>query len=159
MVFTVYLGYSQKDERIANSLYSILKQNGIDVYAVGMEYFADKKDISSLIRNYMQKSDLIIFILNENNIKSPNFIYEIGMANGMNKEIISILDPFIHIPVQLQNTNYIVLDKNAPEESLNNIINYSMTLKNRKYSNQAFGILLLLGALALIVSKDDQSSE
>lgn len=155
MVFTTYISYSNEDRHIANTLYSILKQNQINVWAIDNDHLDGGPSIIKDIRSYMQRSDLILFLMNNTNINSRNVISEYAIAESLGKNIITIIDQSTVIPDEFRNRQYVLLNKNNLRDTINNIINYSFDLKKIKDRNQTFGVLLLLGALALISSKDE----
>ena len=75
MVFTVYISYSKEDRHLADTLYSILKQNQINVWAIENEHL-NNINVFKDIKGYMERSDLILFLFNEVNINLRNVISE-----------------------------------------------------------------------------------
>ncbi len=150
LAFTVYISYSPKDEQTVNSLYSILKQSGVNIYTFETTSVRDlrTKPLSENVKDHIHASDYVIVLLTENSIESANVFFEIGMAKAFAKPIILIVEPEIQIPEDINDLPYVVLDRDKPNLVLEQIRRLSLRLKSEKdKGNQILGVLFLLFAL------------
>lgn len=153
MAFTVFVSYSRQDEKLINSLYSTLKQNGINVKIFETNYVPDleNKPLSKTIREFISESDCMLLFLSKDLVKSSNVAWEIGVARNLSKAIILIVEPGTEIPSDLVGTPHIVFDRNNPGLTLEEIRQVSVRLKSEKEKgNPILGILFLLAALGFI---------
>jgi len=161
MPLSVYFGYDRSDSQIINSLYSILKQNRINVYAVETEY-PRNETIFKQINDFMNKSDILFFFLTQNSVRNMNVIQEIGMARTkVHKEMILLVESGVVLPSNLADLKFFTWNRYNPQELLNQIENYTLNSKQKKESSSISGILLLLGALGIImsISQDDNNGD
>jgi hypothetical protein len=153
MVFTAYISYSQKDKELVDLLYSVLKQSGINTYALDATILpAMERDLHLVpeqIRKYVSSSDYVFVLLTKDAIKSPNIFFEIGLAKALSKRILLITEPGLRLPNEISDLPSIVLDRKNPNSTIEQIRQLSSKLKSEKEAGDAaVGILLLLGALA-----------
>jgi hypothetical protein len=153
MAFTVYISYSRKDKNLVNSLYSVLKQNNINTYALDVTILPqiEGSSQSSEIKKFISSSDYVFVLLTEEATKSSNVFYEIGLARALLKPILLILEPQVQMPKEVKDLPYIILDRNNVAHTMDQIQQLSARFKSQKESgNTAMGILILLGALAFL---------
>jgi predicted nucleotide-binding protein len=163
MAFTVYISYSQKNKELVNLLYGVLKQNNINTYALDVTILP-KIEGGSLyedIRRYISSSDYVFVLLTKDALGSPNIFFEIGLARAMTppKPILLIIEPNVQLPNEIKDLPYIVLSRENPSSTLEQIRQLSSNLKSQKEAGNAVtGILLLLGALAFFawLSSDER---
>ena len=154
MALTVFISYDYTVNHLVNSLYSVLKQNGIDVYAIESEYEREQK-IRLDIQNMMRSSDCIFFFLTNHSINQQNTWIEVGMAKATHKPLLFIIEHGLSLPKGVSRENDIVIYWNYTnlDDIINQISNYSLQLKSEKEKgNSIYGILVLLGALAFVAS-------
>ncbi len=159
MPTTVFVSYDYSVKDIVTSLYSILKQNEITVYAneIGSsEELLRKYDVQELMR----KSDVIFFFLTNENYNDRNKWIELGMARATHKNIILIVESGVDMPKGFESIPYIIWNRHDPNFTINQIMAYTLKIKeDKKKSGSAIGFLLLLGALAYLASKDDEEED
>jgi hypothetical protein len=153
MVFTVYISYSIKDKGLVNSLYSVLRQSGINVYAIEMTdlrtplrgpFLQDRK-------RFINSSDYVLVLLTKDAVSSPNIFLEIGMAKASSKPIMLIVEPDVKLPKEIVGIPFIILDRKRPESAFRQIEQVSTELKLKKErGNPVVGILFLLIALGFL---------
>lgn len=154
MVFTVYISYSRENEEIINSLYSILKQNGISIYIFQTDYVSNlaEHSVSENVKGFIRSSDCVLLFLTERSVRSANIQWEIDTARALGRTVILITEPGIEIPKEYRNLPYIVLDKKRPDSTLQQIKQLSLDMKSkRERGNAIVGILALLAALGIIL--------
>lgn len=151
MSFTVYVSYSQGNKDLVDKLYSVLKQNGINTYALDVTVMPGiaGKPIADEIRKYINSSDYVFVLLTKDAVMSPNIFFEIGLARASSKPILLIVEPDVQLPSEIKDLQYIILDRKNPSVTLEHLRQLSSKLKSQKETgNTAMGILFLLGALA-----------
>ena len=154
MGFKVFVSHSSKDNEIVNSLYSVLKQSGIEVYAV---LFSPEPGIqlSKKILEGIKTSDCVLVLLTSDSVISQWVQNEIGMAKALGKLIIPIVDKGVKVPSLLTGIEYIRFDKRDPLRTIEYIRNYFEQLKLRKEQNARFGLALAVLLLGLIILASD----
>jgi hypothetical protein len=112
----------------------------------------------SQIRARVVNSDCVLVMISRNGTRSEIVNWEIGIAEGLGKTIIPIIEQGAEIPETLRGKQYIIVDRNQPRLSYDNAAQYLNRLKIEKESRNAIGGLLLLGIglflLAAIASSD-----
>jgi len=150
MAFKVFVSHSAKDNDIVNSLYSVLKQNGIQVYTSILSPETGKR-ISKRIETGMRTSDCVLVLITVNSKISPVFQKEIEMAKRLRKPIIPVIEEGAHIPGFLRQTNYIEFDREDPMKTMEHIRDYFLRWKRKKEQTVSFGLGLAALLLGLIV--------
>jgi len=155
MPTTIFISYDYSVRDIVNSLYSILKQNGITVHAV--ETGSSREILKQYnVQNLMRSSDVIFFFLTSRSYNDRDKWIELGMARATHKSIILIVESGFDVPKGFESVPYITWNRHDPNFTINQIINYTLKIKeDKEKSGSAIGVLLLLGALAYLASKDD----
>jgi len=156
---TVFVSYDYSVRDIVTSLYSILKQNEITVYANetgSSEELLRKYDVQELMR----KSDVIFFFLTNESYNDRNKWIELGMARATHKNIILIVESGVNVPSGFESIPYIIWNRHDPKFTINQIMAYTLKIKeDKEKSGSAIGFLLLLGALAYLASKTDEEED
>lgn len=151
MTFTVYISYSQKNKELVNLLYSVLKQNSINTYALDVTILPriEGGSLSNEIQRYIKSSDYVFVLLTKDAIGSANIFFEIGLARALSKPILLIIEPDTTLPHEIKDLPYITLNRENPSSTLEQIRQLSSNLRSQKEAGDAaMGILFLLGALA-----------
>jgi len=154
MVFKVFVSHSSKDNEIVNSLYSVLKQSGIEVYAALFSY-EPSVQLSKKILKGIKTSDCVLVLLTSDSIMSTWVQNEIGMAKALNKLIIPIVEKGVKVPSILVGMEYIRFDKEDPFRTIEYIRDYFEQLKLRKEQNARFGLGLAALLLGLVILASD----
>lgn len=152
MVFTIFMSYSRQDEELVNSLYTILKQSGINVYAVETTSFPIKgKQLADDIKRAIRTSDYVFVLLSKDSIKSPNVLIELGMAQALSKPIMLLVDPHVQLPSDIGDLPYIIVDRDNPGSTLRQVKQVTSKLKlDKEKGNPVAGIVFLLLALGFL---------
>jgi len=154
MIFKVFISHSSKDNDIVNSLYSVLKQSGIEVYAALFSY-APGIQLSKKILDGIRKSDCVLVLLT-GRARMSNWVQnEIGMAKALGKLIIPIVEEGVKVPSILAGIEYIRFDKKEPLRTVEHIRRYFEQLKLQKERNAIFGLGLAALFLGLIILASD----
>ena len=90
MKHQVFISYSRKDQKTADYLCTILKENGIE-YWIDKEGIFSSSNYKELIVDAIEVSQAVIFISSINSNSSINVIREIGYAVNMNKPILPLV--------------------------------------------------------------------
>lgn len=90
MKHQVFISYSRKDQKTADYLCTILKENGIE-YWIDKEGIFSSSNYKELIVDAIEVSQAVIFISSINSNSSINIIREIGYAVNMNKPILPLV--------------------------------------------------------------------
>jgi hypothetical protein len=133
----------------------------IDVTSIVPDYY-DMRGIEptflNQIRTRVVNSDCVLVMISRNGTRSEIVNWEIGIAEGLGKTIIPIIEQGAEIPETLRGKQYIIVDRNQPRLSYDRAAQYLNRLKIEKESRNAIGGLLLLGIglflLAAIASSD-----
>ena len=159
MPTTVFVSYDYSVRDIVTSLYSILKQNEITVYANetgSSEEMLRKYDVQEL----MKSSDVIFFFLTKGSFNDRNKWIELGMARATHKNIILIVESGVDVPKGFESIPYISWSRHDPNFTVNQIMEYALKIKeDKEKTGSAIGVLLLLGALAYFASKGDEEED
>ncbi|MDE7090037.1 MAG: TIR domain-containing protein, partial [Prevotella sp.] len=86
----VFISYSRRDQKTAEHLCNILKENGIE-YWIDKEGIYSSSNYKELIVDAIEVSKAVIFISSANSNASINVIREIGYAVNMNKPILPLM--------------------------------------------------------------------
>lgn len=140
MSLTIFISYNTKDTKIVNTLYSYLRQNGINVDTSQSYNPSFKRSIETQIRSLVRKADcvLAIFTLSDRN---RSYIYkemEMGIKNR--KLVIPIVEKGTYPDIRPDH-RYIIYDKNNPWETIQSVRIYSEWLETSNYANRVEGKL------------------
>jgi len=103
----VFISYSQKDFKTADSIVAVLEK-------LGIKYFRDVKhiewgrSISDEVRGALERSTAILVILSPASIKSQWVSYEVGYGRALHKRVLPFLThPSIDVPGYMGNPRHI----------------------------------------------------
>lgn len=161
MVFTIYISYSRKDKDLVNSLYSVLKQSGVNVHAVETSALPriEKEPLAGEIKKFISTSDYVFVLLTKDAVESPNVFIELGMARALSKPIMLIVEPNVQLPRDIGDLPYIIMDRDDPDSTLRQVKEVSSKLKlEKEKGNPVAGIIFLLLALGFLswLSSDEE---
>jgi hypothetical protein len=89
MAHKVFLSFSAKDKRVADSLVKHLREAGVEI--ADAESIADGAEIKLRITEAMRQSDEVVAIVTDNSAQSPWFNFEIGAAMALGKKLTPVL--------------------------------------------------------------------
>jgi len=155
--FSVFVSASWKDRDTVDKLVRILQQYEIQpILSWDMIRVGDP--IVNRIRQQIRASDCVLAIIGKHGGRSESMDFEVGMAIGLNKIVVPLIEEGADIPKALIEKQYILIDKNRPELSYERAAAYLNSLKIEKERRNAIGGLVLLGIgllfLAALGSED-----
>jgi len=151
MTFKVFISSSMKDMRIVNQLKETLKRYEIEPI-LPSEITGAREGLMEKIRHQIRTSDCVLVIIGRDlRARSETVDFEIGMATGLGKLVIPIVEEGSDIPRTLANKQYILIDQNQPRLSFERAAQYLRRLKIEKERKNAIGGLLLLGLGILLL--------
>jgi hypothetical protein len=127
VTFSVYIISSLKDVDTVYELEKVLYQYGIQT-----QTGPDIKPGTSLvdsIKTTIMNSDCTLVIIGKESRPSSNVDYEIGVAMGLGKLVIPIVEKGSEIPKNLVDSQFIVIDKEQPKLSYERAAQYLNRLK------------------------------
>jgi hypothetical protein len=89
--FGVFLSHSEEDERLAWRVKDVLDRTKIDTY-IFEAYQKPGEALVDAVTTAMKNSSYVVVILTKNSSNSPWVNQEIGMAHGLGKEIIPVVE-------------------------------------------------------------------
>ena len=115
----VFISYSHKDPDsnwISEFVNALQKQN-VDVW-----FDKAKIQLGESLRDALEKglreSDAIVVLLSPNNARNPNIFFELGVALGTGKKLITVVDEHLDpaaIPFEVRTRRYLI--KRSPDET------------------------------------------
>lgn len=156
MAFTVFISHTKADIGIVKSLYSTLKQSGINVYVA--EFHPDPgKRLSEKISENIESSDCVLVLLTQESVRSTWVQQEIGIAERANKLIIPVVERGVRVSGILEGREYIKFDKENPWNTIEDINRYATYLKAEKEQAErtrtaGLAILAILAGLFFIAA-------
>jgi len=162
MTFRVFISSSIEDIHTVNELRKTLERYGIQSIVPDVEGYRGTHYIGGEIRplgaivdeikQRIQASDCVLAIIGKGGSQSENVDSEIGIARGLGKLIIPVVEEGCEIPQNLANRGYILMDKNRPRLSYERAAQYLNTLRIEEERRNAIGGLLLLGLGLLLLA-------
>jgi len=157
MNFTVFISHSMKDANLVNTLFSYLKQSGID--AVTSQSFDPtlRRSIQEQIKDLIRRADCVLAFLTHSDKNRDTVYQEIGVARAYNMMIVPIVERGIDLPGSLKDLRYIVYDRDNPWDTAQNISQYAQFLKTAKEQEErkrsmGMGLAALFFALLLFTA-------
>jgi hypothetical protein len=136
------MSYSTKDTRLVKTLYSYLRQNGINVNTSLSYNLSYKRDIRSQIKSLIRKADCVIAIFTLSDKEQSAIFNEMKIGIESRKLVIPIVEKGIYPELPL-NYRYIIYDKDNPWETLRSVKMYSEWLEGSNYRNWGEGKLAM----------------
>lgn len=149
MTFSVYIISSLKDVDTVYELERVLNQYGIQVLTGPI--VKPGAGLEESIKTTIMNSDCTLVMIGKEGRPSNNVNYEIGLAMGLGKLVIPIVEKGSEIPRNLADKQYIIIDKEYPKLSYEGAAQYLNKLKIEKESRSTIGGLILLGIGLLIL--------
>jgi hypothetical protein len=149
MAYTLFLSHSSQDFDFVRAIQDAASPLRIAVYT----YEQDLRPGDNLPQKLLERirsCDAMIVLLTYSGAISPAVHQEIGAAKQANKLVIPLVDEGIdpkRFPL-LQGTEYLVLNRSNPSETLQKLTGRLAELKNKADLNALFGFLII-SALAI----------
>ncbi|MCE5185134.1 MAG: toll/interleukin-1 receptor domain-containing protein [Planctomycetaceae bacterium] len=113
----VYISYAHRDKEYADHVLSELREKGLmteeeTALEDRAEDIETSDSVCSVLQNKIRQAVKIIFIINENSLKSPWVNYEIGLARALEKQmtIVTTKTLFAQLPAFLLGEQVIIVD-------------------------------------------------
>jgi len=151
VVFTVFISHSSEDAEIVRSLYSYLKQSGINVFVA--EYFPEPgRELLLKMSENIRTSDCILVLLTQSGLKSRWVQREIQIGIDAHRLIIPVVERGLEDEARrwVGNVEWISLDRSSPEYTLARINRYIQQLKSRKEEAERTQAQLAAGILGFL---------
>jgi hypothetical protein len=138
-----------------------VKWIGTNCNAIGIEAYLYEHDLrpgqmlADKVQAAIRNSDALVVLLTENSVFSPYVQQEVGLAKGLHKSVIPLVQPGIgqqHLAM-LQGVEYIEFDFGNPAPGLAHLLEYLQKAKLNKERNQALLALGSLVAAALVLGR------
>lgn len=148
MALQVFISHSTKDPDIVQALSDFVAGQGAasmlaEIIVSPGTWLQDK------VKDMISKSDIVIALITKNGVRSDWVQSEIGMAIGMNKPIVPLLEDGVDEPSPLKGKEYIRFSSTNIEltfESLSKFIQKRISLKTRKLA----GVIVLVAGIAAV---------
>lgn len=86
--YHIFLSYSRNDSGVARKIADKLKTEGIHVW---LDQFIDRgADWNKDIEKVLNGSSAVVFIVSNDSLSSPTALFELGLAEGRQKPVISV---------------------------------------------------------------------
>ncbi len=154
MAYTVFLSHSSRDASWVNWIRANAQQVQIDVY---LHEFDPQpgQSLAAKLQAAIQSCDALVVLLTESSQASAYVHQEIGIAKGLNKPVIPLVQPGIKKEslAMLDGLEYIPFDFKNPQQALQTLLPHLQKLRQAKENQVAilFGFAALV-ALALLSS-------
>lgn len=151
MVFKVFLSHSCKDAEWVKWIAANARQVGIEIYL----YEHDPQPgglVADKVQANIRSSDALVVLLTKESQFSPYVQQEIGVAKGLNKPIIPLVQPDVNERslAMLQGVEHIGFDFENPQPGLSALLDY---LRKAQLDKEASQALLAVGALVETASR------
>lgn len=140
MSLTIFISYNTKDTKLVNTLYSFLRQNGINVNTSQSYNPSFKRSIEAQIRSLIRKADCVLAIFTLSDKERSEIHHEMEMGINSQKLVIPIVEKGTY-PIMSRDYRYIIYDKNNPWETLESVRIYSKWLETSNYRHRIEGKL------------------
>jgi len=140
MNFTIFISYDTKDTKFVNTLYSYLRQNGINVNTSQSFNPTYRRSIERQIESLIRKADCLLAIFTISD-KNRSAIYsEMKTAFNRKKLVIPIVEKGT-FPDMVSDQRYIIYNKYDPWESIQSARIYLEWLETSNYRDRVEGKL------------------
>lgn len=161
MPFTVFISHSTKDKDIINTLFSYLKQSGINVTTSRSFNPTLRTSIQDQISQMINKVDCVLAFLTQSDKDRDSIHQEIGIARAYEKLVIPIVETGVILPDSLKRYRHIQYDKNNPWETIQNINQYALYLKTAKEQEErqrsmGIGLVALFFGLLMLATFSEE---
>ena len=150
MATKVFISHSMKNIELVNQAKAMLEQKGLNAYVAVSEPEPGQK-LDEKIVNHIKSSSYFLLLYTKDAEGSPWVNSELGIAVGLNKKIIPIIEEGVRLPSIISGIEYVKLDSINPEKCIQSVCDYLGGLMASKDETKIIvaAILILLGILVL----------
>ncbi len=151
MAFKVFISYSTKDLKVAESVQRILRGAQTDVFMAERSVVAGEA-LPERIKKAIIECDLFLLLWSRNSKESDWVRHEVGAADGRNKVIIPIvIDRRAKLPAPLHHIKYLPAYK-SPEQAFHWLRENVFTRAEQKQQREGL-VWLALGVAAMFLAE------
>jgi len=148
----VFISHSTKDIKIVDRFVDKLKSIGIEPYVAESD-IQPGTILWEKLKSNMKNSNCVLAIITKDGSRSKSVHQEIAAANALKIRVAPIVEKGVDLKGVLAGREYIVFDKNDPDQALINASKYLSNLKVKEGSKEIIGILVFAGLLIWLLSQ------
>jgi|YelNatPaOPRAMG01_1025707.scaffolds.fasta_scaffold12505_8 hypothetical protein len=148
----VFISHSTKDKEIVDRIIDKLKSIGIEPYVAESDIQPGTILWEKLETN-IKNSNCVLAIVTKDASMSKTVNQEIAAANALKIPVVPIVEKGVHPEGVLAGKEYIVFDKNYPNQALINASKYLSSLKVKEESKEIIVILVFAVLLIWLLSQ------
>lgn len=143
MAYKIFISHSSYDKYWVDWIANNAKNFGIEPYLYEYD-IQPGKSVSEKVKKEIRNSDAFVVLITANSQYSSYMQQEIGVAEGLGKRIIPLVQPGISDSVlaMLKGREYIPFDFNNPNEAVSKLLAYLQKQKEIKQNEFTFFIVL-----------------
>jgi hypothetical protein len=149
VAFRVFISHSTKDPDIVQAVSDFV--GGLGALSMVAELMISPGTwLEDKVKDMISKSDIVVALLTKDGVRSPWVISEMGIAIGMDKLVVPLLEEGVDEPPTLKGKEYIRFSLTHIEvmfESLSKFIQKRMGVKSRKL----IGLITLVAGIAAVI--------
>lgn len=153
MGYSVFLSHGSADAQWVNWIKANAQQVGIDIHIYEHDPQPGKL-LADKLKAAIQSRDALIVLLTSASQSSATVHQEIGIAKGLGKLIIPLVQPGL---AMLQGVEYIPFDFSNPQAALATLTAHLQKARADKERGQAVGLLALAALIVVAFSSGGKS--
>jgi len=118
----IFISHAQSDREWVRAFAEALAAQGADVWLDELQLQPGERVEREMERGF-RDSDVIAFVITADNVRGPNFFFELGAAIGLGKRAVPILSqdvPNSEVPYPLRVRRF--LPRESPEETAKKLL-------------------------------------
>ena len=148
----VFISHSTKDIKIVDKFVEKLKSIGIEPYVAESD-IQPGTILWEKLESNIKNSNCVLAIITKDGFRSKMVHQEIAAAKALKIRVVPIIEKGVGLKGVLEGREYIVFDKNDPDQALINASKYLSNLKVKQKSKEIIGILVFSGLLLWLLSQ------
>jgi hypothetical protein len=148
----VFISHSTKDIKIVDKFVDKLKSIGIEPYVAESD-IQPGTILWEKVESNIKNSNCVLAIITKDGSRSKMVHQEIAAAKAIKIRVVPIVEKGVDLKGVLAGREYIVFDKNDPDQALINASKYLSNLKVKEESKEIIGILVFAGLLLWLLSQ------
>lgn len=141
----VFISHSVSDLNLVIRMHDVFSAAGLTVYVAELNPLASKK-----VEDVIRDSDFFVAFLTKNGQRLSWVNYEIGLAKGLNKPIIPLVEEGAELPPYLDEKEVLFFNREALDETLERVIDYLNNVRREKAQATFISALVALGLMAIV---------